>query len=344
MRILVTGGTGFLASHLMPALQKRGHIVSALVLPGSETRELERAGVEVHTGDVRELEALAPVMRGADAVFHLAAAIGVRRPISDYHAINVAGTENVCLAAITASVQRVVHVSTTSVYKQGLGVPAREDFPLMPLPDPYPRTKAAGDTLVQRMIATQQLPASIARICTVFGPGDRLNFGRIADRLLAGKGIVIGSGMNRVPFAYVDDVVQGLILVLEHEQAEGQIYNIADDRPLTQSELIQAIADQLGTSMPHIHVPFAALYNAAFAAECVAKFTHNPQALVTRFGVTLYGGDNCVSIDKARHDLGYAPQVPLSQGVSLAAAWYRDVHGAQGPDGYEARHLSGVSR
>ena len=327
MKVLVTGGTGFLASHLIPALKARGHVLSALVLPGSDTAVLRQGGVVVHTGDVRQLGTLAPAMHGADAVFHLAAAIGVRRPPKEYRAVNVTGTENVCQAAVTAGVKRLVHVSSTSVYKPDLGVPAREGFPLMPLPDPYPRTKAAGDKLVQQMIVAEQLPASIVRTCTVFGPGDQLNFGRIADRLLAGKSIVIGSGCNRVPFAYVDDVVQGLLLVLEHEEARGQIYNIADDRSPTQGELLREIAEQLGTRIPRIHVPYAALYTTAFTAETVAKLTRNPHAVVTRFGVALYGGDNRVSIDKARQELGYAPQVSLSQGVSMTAAWYRDRSG-----------------
>ena len=87
---------------------------------------------------------------------------------------------------------------------------------------------------MQRLIAEEHLPASIVRTSTIFGPGDHLNFGRIADRLLAGTSIVIGSGRNRVPFASADDVVQGLLLVLEHEAAEGEIYNITDDSCPTQ--------------------------------------------------------------------------------------------------------------
>jgi nucleoside-diphosphate-sugar epimerase len=336
MRILVTGGSGFLASHLIRALQKRGHAVRALVLPSSDTTLLAQADVEIHTGDVRLPETLAPAMRQVDAVFHLAAAIGVRRPLSEYHAVNVAGTENVCRAALAAGVKRLVHVSSTSVYKQGLGTPVDETSPPAPPPDPYAVTKAAGDRLVQRLVAEDRLPASIVRTSTIFGPGDDLNFGRIAHRLLAGTGIVIGSGRNRVPFAYVDDVVRGLLLVLEHEAAEGEIYNITDDSCPTQAELLREIADQLGAGMPRIQVPYGLLYGTAFLAERLAQATRSEHALVTRFGVMLYGADNRFAIDKARRELGYEPRVSLRQGVSVAAEWYRERAATSGDPGYLA--------
>jgi nucleoside-diphosphate-sugar epimerase len=322
MRILVTGGTGFLAGHLIPALQKRGHTVRALVVPSADAAWLEARGVDIYRGDVREPNSLTAAVRGVDGVFHLAAAIGTRRPLEEYYAVNVTGTRNVCRAALAASVTRLVHVSTTSVYEHGLHEPVKEDSPLRPLPDPYAVTKAAGDRLVQRMIAEQGLPACIVRTSTIFGPGDRLNFGRIADRLRSQKAIVIGSGRNTVPFVYVADVVQGLVLTLERKEAEGQVYNIDDDNCPTQKELLQEIAEQVGARPPRIHVPRSLLYGAAYIAEGIAALTHSSQPLVTRFGVALYGADNRYSIDKARHELGYKPQVPLREGIRLAAAWY----------------------
>src|SRR5215204_683875 len=316
MRILVTGGSGFLASHLIRALQKRGHAVRALVLPSSDTTLLGQAGVEIHTGDVRLPDTLMGAMREVDAVFHLAAAIGVRRPLREYHAVNVTGTENVCRAAQTAGVKRLVHVSSTSVYKQGLGVPVDEAFSLAPPPDPYALTKAEGDSLVQRLIAEEQLPASIVRTTTIFGPGDDLNFGRIAQRLLAGTSIVIGSGGNQVPVAFVDDVVQGLL---------------------------QEIADQLGARPPRIHVPYRLLYGAAYLAERLAQATRSERPVVTRFGVLLYGADNRFAIDKARHELGYEPRVSLQQLVSATAEWYRGRTASLESSGYPAAAPTGAA-
>src|SRR2546422_6574213 len=112
-----------------------------------------------------------------------------------------------------------------------LGGPARDHFPRTPLGEPYALTRAAGDLAVRRMIAEDELAAVIVGPGTFFGPGDRLHFGRLADRLLAGKGVIVGRGDNALPFVYVSDVVQGLLLALDNERALGRAYNITNDRP-----------------------------------------------------------------------------------------------------------------
>jgi nucleoside-diphosphate-sugar epimerase len=221
-------------------------------------------------------------------------------------------------------VRRFVHVSSWTVYGLALGTPAREDFPLAPLSDPYAMSKAEGDHLVQRLIAREGLPAVIVRPGTFFGPGDRLHFGRVADRLRAGKGIVIGSGHNALPFVYVDDVVQGLLLAAERPNALGQVYNVTNDQPLTQGEFLDAVAWAIGARPPRVHVPYLALYALAFGVERAAGLARTDrQPIVTRLGVKLFGTDNRHAIDKARTELGYAPRVSLPLGVMLAAQWYR---------------------
>jgi nucleoside-diphosphate-sugar epimerase len=324
MEILVTGGNGLLGHHLVPALEERGDSVRVLALPGEDTTWLAQRHVAVYRGDVRQPDTLVAPTRGVERVFHLAAMMGVWRPMQEYYAANVAGTENVCRAALAAGVRRLVHVSSAMVYRPRMGQPMREDCPLVPLHEPYTVTKAEGDKLVQRMIAQDRLPAVIIRPGTIFGPGDRLNFGRIADRLRAGKGLIIGSGRNALPFVYVTDVVQGLLLAADHQRAVGQAYNIGHDHPLTQEDLLRAIAQEIGVVPPRLHVPYHALYAAAYAAEHLAALScYRRNALVTRHGVSLYGADRRLVIDKARRELGYTPRVPLREGMRLAAAWYR---------------------
>jgi nucleoside-diphosphate-sugar epimerase len=131
----------------------------------------------------------------------------------------------------------LVHLSSAITYTAGLGEPIREDFPQHPLHEPHAVTKAEGDKLVQRMILQDGLPAVIIRPEAMFGAHDRINFRRLADRLRAGKGIIIGSGRNAVPFVYVTDVVQGLLLALEHPHALGQAYNITNDIEKARREL-----------------------------------------------------------------------------------------------------------
>jgi len=327
MEVLITGGNGLLGHHLVSALQDRGDSVRVLALPAEDTRWLERRGVAVYSGDVRQPSTLAAPMRGARVVLHLAGLMGVWRPMQDYHAVNVTGTENVCRAALGAGVDRIVHVSSWTVYGMALGEPAREDLLLRPFREPYAVTKAAGDIAVQRMIAEDHLPAVIVRPGTFFGPGDHLHFGRMADRLRAGKGVIVGPGDNALPFVYVTDVVQGLLLALDRENAVGQAYNITNDSPLTQEQFLEAIAREIGAAPPRVHVPYNALYAAGYLAERLAEHLatvtgtrHQP--VVTRLGVKLFGTDNRHSIDKARLELGYSPRVALREGVRLAARWY----------------------
>jgi nucleoside-diphosphate-sugar epimerase len=323
MEILITGGNGLLGRHLVSALQERGASVRVLALPTEDASWLEQRGVEVHRGDISWPETLTAPMSDVEAVLHLAGMMGAWRPLEHYHAVNVSGTENVCRAALTEGA-RVVHVSSWTVYGMGLARPAREDFPLRPFPEPYAITKAAGDMAVQRMIAEDGLRAVIIRPGTFFGPGDRLHFGRIADRLRAGRAVIVGRGDNALPFVYVTDVVQGLLLALDSERALGHAYNVTNDHPISQKQLLHAIADQIGASPPRHHVPYQALYAAGYAAESLARLAgSHSQPPVTRLGVKLFGSDNRHAVDKARRELGYSPRVPLDHGVQLAASWYR---------------------
>jgi len=324
MEILITGGNGFVGRHLIAALQERGDNVRALASPMGDTTWLEQHGVAIFRGDIRTPDMLTAPMRGVDAIFHLVAETRKWGPIQDSYAVNVTGAENVCRAALTAGVRRLVHISTFTVYNMMVGRPVTEDDPLAPLNEPYSMTKAQGDKLVQRMIAEDQLPAVIFRLGALFGPGDRRNFGRLADRVRAGKGIIVGSGNNAVPFVYITDVVQALLLALDSERAVGQVYNIGNDQPLTQEQYLSAIAQDIGVAPPHIHVPYSSLYAAAYVAERIATLSgYRIPPVVTRHGVKILGDDNRLSIDKARRELGYAPQVPIREGVRLTTAWYQ---------------------
>jgi nucleoside-diphosphate-sugar epimerase len=324
VQVLVTGGNGFLGRKLVVALQERGDQVRVHALPHEDTSWLERRGVALYRGDLRDPASLTAPMQGVEAVLHLAAMVGVWRSLEDYYAVNVRGTENVCRAALAAHVKRLVHVSGAIVYDMpAIGRPAREDDPLAPLDEPYSVTKAQGDELVQRLIREEHLPAVIIRPGTMLGPGDRLNFGRIADRLRSGKAIVVGTGRNAVPYVSIDDIVRGILLALDAERAIGQVYNLGDDRFITQAEMLSTIAEGIGAPPPRLHVPYALLYAIGYLAERVADLTGNKvPPIVTRHGVKLYGADNRLAIDKARRELGYEPGPPLRETLRRTAEWY----------------------
>jgi nucleoside-diphosphate-sugar epimerase len=324
MDVLITGGNGLLGRHVVADLQGRGDSVRVLALPEEDIRWLRQRGVAVYRGDVRWPDSLVAPMSGVSAVVHLASMMGVWQPIKEYRAVNVVGTKNVCQASLAERVKRVVHVSSWTVYGMDLGRPAREDFLLRPFHEPNAITKAEGDLVVQRMIADDHLPAVILRSGEFFGPGDRLNFSRLAERLRTGRGVIIGRGDNALPFVYVTDVAQGVLLALDCDHAVGQAYNISNDRPLTQRQLLEAIANDIGIRPPIVHMPYRALYAAASAAEHMAVLASPPrEPMLTRLDVKLFGTDNRHAIGKAQRELGYAPQVTIRDGVRLTSAWYR---------------------
>jgi nucleoside-diphosphate-sugar epimerase len=324
MEVFVTGGGGLLGMHVIQSLLDRGDRARVLALDGEDVSRLDELGVKVYRGDVRDAASLTAPMQDVDAVLHLAGMMGVWRPLADYRAVNVVGTENVCRAALAQGVRRLVHISSWTVYGMHQPLACREDRMLTPFAEPYAVTKAEGDELVRRMIAEEGLPAVIIRPGTFFGAGDHLHFGRIADRLRAKKSIVVGRGNNLLPFVHVSDVAQGVLLGLDHERAVGQVFNITTDSPITQEQLLRRIAREIGADPPRRHVPYRALYAAGYTAEKVwntARSRHQPP--LTRIGVMLFGNSNVHSIDKAQRELGYAPAVPLRDGVMLAASWYR---------------------
>jgi nucleoside-diphosphate-sugar epimerase len=323
VEILITGASGLLGRHLVTALQARGDTVRALVLPSDDATWLEERGVTIFRGDIRRQDTLAAPMQGAHGVVHVAGMIGMWRPIQEYYAVNVAGTEHVCRAALMAGVKRIVHISSSIVYGMDHGRPVTEEFPLAPFHDVYALTKTEGDRLVQRLIADEGLPAVIIRPDQFFGPGDSLHFGSLASRLRGGNGVIIGSGRNPVPLVYVTDVIQGILLALDHPRAVGQAYNITNDQYLTQEEWYRSIADEIGAKPKWVHVPYRLLYAGAAVAETVfvhARLRRRPP--VTRLGIAFLGTGSRHSIDKARRELGFVPQVPLREGVHRAATWY----------------------
>lgn len=324
MRVVITGGNGFLGRPLVASLRQRGDYVAALVLPGEDPSWLTAQGAEIYRGDILDAESLAAASKGAHKIVHLAAMQHVWRPLSDYRRVNVEGTRNVCRAALMAGVERVVHISSGSIYARTSGKPVQEGDPLGPCDDPYAVSKAEADLMVQRMIRDEGLPAVILRPAQIFGPGDSVHFGQMARRLQTGRGVIVGCGGNSVPFIYLDDAVQGLILALDHPAAVGHVFNLANDETVTQFEIQAAIARALGLAGPRVRVPRRAIYLVGWAAETTYRACGlDGRPPVTRFGVDFMGTDARLSIEAARTELGFVPQVPLLEGVKRAADWYR---------------------
>ena len=216
--------------------------------------------------------------------------------------------------------------SSITVYGHHLRGIINEDHPYHAEDNPYSRTKIVSEKAIFQLVRDKGAPVVIIRPAWIYGPRDTASFGRFVQLVQSGKGFILGNGKNIVPIVYVRDVAQGLLKAGDAgNEAIGRAYTIADDRRVTQREYLNTIADAL--QVPHIarHYPFAALYYAGRCAETVWKVKDPRRGTpppVTTYGVTLLGGDQQFSIDRARQELGYIPEFDVKRGVTEGVEWY----------------------
>lgn len=344
-KVLVTGAAGFLGGHLVDMLVERGDEVRAMVRPVEDASHLRSLpNVEVVYGDMTNAVSLKRAVTGVERVYNVAAKTGPWGMEAAYNAANVWGVADLIQSAMDAGVKRIVHTSSITVYGHHLHGIVTEEHPFHAEDNPYSRTKIAGEKLISDLVKYQSAPVVIVRPAWIYGPRDNASFGRFVSLVESGKGFFLGSGRNIVPTVYVRDVAQGLIKAGDAgEFAVGRAYTLADDRRVTQEEYLNTIADFLGVEHISRKLPYIALYSAGRSAELVWQALGRRDAAappVTTYGITLLGGNQEFSIDRARQELGYAPEYDIIRGVSEGVKWYLDTK-RQAP---EKKHEPAVAR
>jgi nucleoside-diphosphate-sugar epimerase len=295
-----------------------------LIRPGESMAAPMAAGVEVHSADIADRSALESVLDGVDLVLHCAARTGPWGSEHEYKRTNVRGLETLVRTALAARVRRLVHVSSATVHGVDVHGAADEEAPFREEPNPYTRSKLAGERLLERMIRTEQAPVTIVRPGWIYGPRDAASFGRLARLIGDGKMVMAGTGRNNLPLIYVRDVARGMLLAGDAERAAGRCYLLVNDEPVTQRDFLGAIAAELRVAVPRRRIPYRLGLMLGSLAEAGGRLLRREEPPpVTRFGIQLLGGENRFDIARARREIGFAPVVDVAAGVRRSVEWFR---------------------
>jgi nucleoside-diphosphate-sugar epimerase len=324
MRALVTGGQGFVGSHLCERLVAQGHRVRVLARPSSDLRHLSGIEVEVVRADVTEPAGLPSAVAGCDVVFHVAGALrGLRE--QDLFRVNADGTRNLVGAAVAAEppLARFVYVSSLAAAgpSPGGSTPRTEHMPPAPLTW-YGRSKLAGESAVRSVAG---LNWTILRPAIVFGPRERdmLRYFRLARR---GWLPVVGFSDRHYSLIYVEDLAEGLVRAAEAPAAVGQIYFLAGPEAVSWARLAELIATALGVAARPLRLPETVATAAGIVADWLARARGSPDILSSQKVIEMLAPAWVCSADKAEREFGWRATTPLPDALARTARWYRE-HG-----------------
>lgn len=332
MKALVTGATGFIGSHVVDRLLERDDEVRALVRPNSDVAYLKERGVELVSGDITDPASLAAAVAGIDMVYHTAATVSDWGPWREYETVTIRGTRNVLEAAAGAGVPRFLHVSTDGVYAHRyLGKRITEETPQetrFAWWDYYRRSKVAAERLARRYQRDGRLAVTVVRPGVVLGERDRATLPGVVAFLRSKSAAYLGSGRNRLPYAYAGDVAALCRLAATEEGAVGQAYNVVSAETVTQRDLFATIAEESGLEAPKRALPLTLAYGAALAMEIVNVLGgRRTRPSLTRMAVTMVGGDYLEDASKAKRELGWEATTPMREAVRRASEWERAASG-----------------
>jgi len=324
MKVLVTGGSGFLGSHIVEKLVADGHEVACLVRKTSNTKHLASLGVALREGAVDAAETLPAAVSDAEAIIHCAGLVKARL-YEDFERVHTGGTLALADAAKrhAKSLKRFVHVSTAGVMgagkKGGKHLESDEPAPATP----YSRSKLAGERALLELKG--ELPITVIRPPAIYGPRDNeiLAFFQMVRRTR--MAFRMGGSMKSMSLVYGPDCADACVRAATRDLPSGSTYFVDDGYTYTYEDMAHAIAAAYGVGLlatPSLPVPLVTA--AAFGSEMFGRLTNRavifkrdklPELLMEHF---------VVDSSAARRDLGWKPTVAFAEGAKTTAAWYRE--------------------
>lgn len=324
MKVLVTGANGFVGSNLCGSLIRTGHSAVGLVRPSSDLTFLKNLpGLQIVKGDITQKESIEAAMKDVSIVYHAAGYASDWGPWKTFRSVHVEGVRNVMDTALQCGVQRVVYISSVSVYGFPGGVAIDETAPLVPRSDdPYITTKTEGEELALSY-QSDKLEVAVLRPAGVYGPNDRTTTLQLAPVLVSRQFGYVDGGKYLMAPVYIDNLVQAIRLAAENDRAPGQVYNVVDDGKVTWKEYVEWMCEDLNCKTPWLSVPKWIAWPLAVVLDNTAKLLKKRESpMINKYRVRVVMNDNHYSTEKAKRELGYSPEISTREGIKRTIDWY----------------------
>ena len=321
--VLVTGATGFLGKYVVKELVEHGYQVRAFGRNSKVGRSLENSSVSYFQGDLTKADDVLEACKGMDLVIHAGALSTVWGPWEDFYQANVLGTKYVLEACRQTDIQRLVYVSSPSVYaapKDQLAI-KESDAPEENNLNNYIRSKLASERLFKDY---PDVPSIILRPRGLFGIGDTSILPRVIN-LSQKIGIpLIGDGRQLMDMTCVENVALAIRLAIEAPEAKGEVYNITNGEPRAFRDLLEESLIGLGYPIKYRKIPASLLSGIASSLEFIYKTLNlKGEPPLTRYTYYLLRYSQTLDISKAEKDLGYHPKIRISEGIEQYVQDYR---------------------
>ena len=330
MQVLVTGGFGFVGSAIVTALLRAGNRVRVLDLGDHPKREaFERVWrnlgqVEIFGADIGRADQVEQAVKGCRMVVHSAALLNSIASYSQFHRVNVLGTENVCRACLNEGIDRLVLISTSDVFGiPDLGEIITEDTPLRPWNEPYADTKIQAVKAARYYRDARQLPVTIIFPGWVYGPGDRQFFPAILD-MLKDKHVFTWERRNayEINLIYIDDLVNAVMKCLtSHRQRNGEYLILETHTFTTPAKLFARMAEFFNLPIRVHRIPYGLMMLIALCSQWLARRRIVKKHLLSTTDVKAFGNEFHFSVERARQELGWQPSTSVDQGLRKAFEW-----------------------
>ncbi len=321
MKVLVTGATGFIGSHLVDALVQRGVQVRCLVRDKNHLGWVKDSPVEFVVGNCQERNSLKEGVKDVDQVFHIAGAIAAVKE-KTYFEVNALGTENLVQACIENNTHLKKFIYLSSQAAAGPcrnGAKKTESDPCHPV-SAYGKSKLLGERLA--LSHSHEIPLLVLRPCAVYGPRDK---GFYALFKWFSKGVMpcISGHDQYISMCYVQDLVRAILLAAETQTEKGEIFFLSDGQDYRMEEIGDIFAQAMQISALKLRIPKQLLFGMAFFAECFSRVSGKPTMMSRGKVAEMIRKNWLCDITKARSLLGFEPHISLVRGAALTVAWYK---------------------